>query len=87
MSNRRRLDRERLEVYLLTVLLAHRPKLLLAGLILLIYAGVVLPLSLPMGSIALLPAALLILLACSYQAALYVARAGAWVATIWKGQD
>jgi len=71
----------------LTILLAHRPKLLLVGLLVLIYAVAILPVSLSVGSLALLPALFLILLATSYHAALYTARAGAWLGTLWKDRD
>jgi hypothetical protein len=38
MSNRRRLARERLEIYLVHMILAHRRLLWLVGLLLLVYA-------------------------------------------------
>jgi hypothetical protein len=84
MKKRRNLDRERLEVYLLYLLLAYRPFFRFSALLILLSALVAWSLSPIMSSIALGTAVLLAALSYSYQAALYAAKIGAWVGTIIK---
>ena len=85
MYNRKRLDRERLEIYLVQLLLAYRPFLLIGGVLLLGYAVVTLLNSILLGSIFLLVASIPLLLGISYPVVVFFARFGAWIATLgWK---
>lgn len=84
MSNRRRLDRERLEYYLTYLILAYRRLIFLAGLLLLIYAVTNISISLPGSIVALIPALYLLLLSNSYNITVYTARFGAWIGTLWR---
>ena len=84
MSNRQRLYRERLEVYLLYLLLRYRQIFLITGGVIAFYAVSMLFLSLPAASAATLPAVCFLMIALSYRAALYTARLGAWIACLWK---
>lgn len=84
MPNRRRLTRERLEIYLVHLLLAYRWLILIVGLLLAAYAismAIVSPLA---GIATALPAAFLLLLGNSYTVVVYTARLGAWIATLWR---
>jgi hypothetical protein len=87
MSNRRRLDRERLEYYLTYLILAYRPLIFIAGLFLLIYAITTMFINLDGGIAALIPAIYLLLLSNSYNTTVYTARLGAWLGTLWRGND
>jgi hypothetical protein len=87
MSNRRRLARERLEVYLVYLMLMYRPLILIGGVLLLMYAFVALLMSSMMGYAALIPALFLLLLGNSYNAVLYTARIGAWIGTLWRHDE
>jgi hypothetical protein len=73
MSNRRRLARERLEYYLVYLLLAYRRLILIAGLLLLVYAITSMFVNLSVGITISLPAIYLLLLGNSYNVALYTA--------------
>lgn len=84
MKPRRNLDREGLEVYLLNLLLAYRPMLQISGLLLLIYAVLVLPTSHIVGGIALGAAVFLVITANWYPAIQTLAKIGAWVGTLRK---
>jgi hypothetical protein len=84
MSNRRRLARERLEIYLVHLLLAYRRLVFVVGLLLMMYAIAVLFINPLLGFAALLPAAYLLLLSNSYPVTLYTARLGAWISTLWR---
>jgi hypothetical protein len=87
MSNRRRLARERLEIYLVHLLLAYRPLIFSGGVLLLVYAVIAMIASSLAGFAALVPAIFLLLISNSYQATLYTARLGAWVATLGRHDD
>ena len=87
MSNRRRLVRERLEIYLVHLLLAYRRLILIAGLLLAVYAITVMIASLLAGLANALPAIYLLLLGNSYTVVVYTARIGAWIATLWRHED
>jgi hypothetical protein len=88
MSNRRRLARERLEIYLVHLLLAYRPLIWVSGLILLIYAVASLFINSLVGRAAgaatLVPALYLFLLGSSYPVVLQTARLAAWIGTLGK---
>jgi hypothetical protein len=87
MSNRRRLARERLEIYLVHLLLAFRPLILISGLLLLAYVFVTVFVYPFAGYVVLVPSVYLILLGSSYNIALYTARLGAWIGTIGRHDD
>ena len=84
MSNRRRLERERLEYYLTYLILAYRRLIFIAGLLLLIYSIAAMSINLPGSTVALIPAIYLLLLSNSYNIPVYTARLGAWIGTLWK---
>ena len=75
-------DRERWEVYLVTILLAMRPFLFIGGVLMLIYAIAAFSAYPLVGGIALGLAILLILMVFYDQVTLLVARIGAFIATI-----
>jgi hypothetical protein len=82
MSNRRRLARERLEIYLVHLLLAYRRLIFIAALLLLTYAIAILVIKPLLGVIGLLPALYLLLLSHSYTITVHTARAAAWISTL-----
>ena len=84
MFNRKRLDRERLEIYLVHLLLAYRPLVLIGGLLLLLYADSVMLSSLYSGLVLVVVAALPLLMATSYRFLVLTARLGAWIATLGR---
>ena len=84
MSNRKKLDRESLEIYLLNLLLAYRPLLFVIGIFLLFYAIGTMVTTPWAGAIAFISAAILLLLSSSHTLSLYVAKIGAWLGTRWK---
>ena len=81
MSDRNRLNRESLEVYLVHLLLAYRRLIFPIGIALLLYALVTMTSSLLAGGILLVPALLLLALSSSYRAVVLAARFGAWIGT------
>ncbi len=82
MSNRRRLARERLEIYLVHFIPAYRRLILISGLLLLAYALATMATYPLAGSAILLPAIFLLLLSNSFKVAFYTARLGAWIGTL-----
>lgn len=87
MPNRRRLARERLEYYLVYLILAYRRLVLIVGLLLLVYAIAAIFFNRIVVFAALLPAIYLLLLSNSYNAVLFTARLGAWIGTLWRYDD
>lgn len=87
MSNRRRLARERLEIYLVHLILAYRLWIFSVGIIFLFYAVATLLMNSLVGFASLLPAVYLLLLSGSYQVVVYTARLGAWIGTLWRHED
>ena len=87
MSNRRHLARERLEYYLVYLILAYQRLILIVGLILLVYAIATIFLNRIAGFAALLPVIFLLLLGNSYNVVVYSARLVAWIATLWRQED
>jgi len=87
MSNRQRLAREKLEIYLVHLLLAYRRYIFIVGLFLLVYGGITLFINPLVGFASLLPALYLLLLSNSYPILLYTARLGAWVGTLGREKD
>jgi hypothetical protein len=82
MSNKRKLDREGLEVYLLNLLLAYRPLLFVCGVFLLFYAIGVITQAFIVGVATFLPPVFLLLLCFSYPLTLNMAKFGAWLLTL-----
>jgi hypothetical protein len=87
MFNRQRLRRERLEVYLVHLLLAYRRYIFIVGLLLLVYGGVTLFINPLVGFASLLPATYLLLLSNFYPVTVYTARLGAWIGTLWRHEE
>jgi hypothetical protein len=87
MSNRQRLARERLEIYLVHLLLAYRYLIMTSGLLLLLFAVAMMFTDVLTGFITILPAIYLLLLGSSYHIVLYTARLGAWIGTLGKYDD
>lgn len=87
MSNRRRLARERLEIYLVYLLLAYRRLIFVAGMLLLLYSLAALVYSPLFGFASLIPALYLLLLSNSYPVTFHTARLGAWIGTLWRHED
>jgi len=87
MSNRRRLARERLEYYLVYLILAYRRLLLIVGLLLLVFAIANIFLNEIAGFAALFPAIFLLLLGNSYNVVVYTAQLVALIATLWRQED
>ncbi len=83
MFNRRRLRRERLEVYLVYLIMMYRRLILISGMALLVYAFAVMAARLPAGPAILAPAVFLLALGSSFKAVLLAARLGAWIGTLW----
>lgn len=87
MSDRKRLARERLEYYLVYLILMYRRLILITGLLLLVYAIATLFVNQFAGFTVLLPAFFLLLLGNSYNAVVYIARLGAWIGTLWRYEE
>ena len=87
MSNRKRLDRERLEYYLTYIILAYRRLIFITGLLLLIYAITAMSINLPGSIVTLIPAIYLLLLSNSYSMNVYTARLGAWIGILWRQDE
>ena len=87
MSKRQQLAREKLEIYLVHLLLAYRRLIFIIGVLLLIYAVTFLFINTLIGIASLLPALYLLLLSNSYPIVLYTARLGSWMGTMWRHED
>ena len=87
MSNRRRLARERLEIYLVHLLLAYRWLIIIVGLILAAYAIAMMIVSPLTGLATALPALYLLLLGNSYNVVVYTARICARIITCRMRED
>ena len=83
MTTRRQLARERLEIYLVHLLLAYRRLLFFVGLLLLTYVIAILFENRLAGCVALVFAVFILLLSNSFKLVLYTARVSAWVTTLW----
>jgi hypothetical protein len=87
MSNRRQLARERLEIYLVHLILMYRHLTLIVGLLLLVYAIATMFVNRIAGFAALFPATFLLLLSNSYNVTVYTARLGAWIGMLWRRDE
>jgi hypothetical protein len=82
MSQRKRLDRDGLEVYLFNLLMLYRPLLRISAGLIFLYAFATLNFY-PFGSIvALAVASFLFLLTISHGLMLHMAKFGAWLGTL-----
>jgi hypothetical protein len=87
MSNRRQLARERLEIYLVHLLLAYRWLIVIVGLLLAFYPITVMNFSPLLGLAAILPAIFLLLLGNSYNVVVYNVRLGALITTLRRYEN
>jgi len=87
MSNQGWLAREQLEYYMVYLLLAYRSLIMIAGLLLLVYAITIMFMKLSAGIMISIPAIYLLMLSSSCNVALCTARPGAWVGTLWSRDD
>ncbi len=86
MFNRKKLDRERMEAYLVYILLRARPLIAVCGLFLLVYSIAVLLQSLLIGCILVLVAAYVICLSTSFRIVVLTAHFAAWLATVGRSE-
>lgn len=86
MFNRKKLDRERLEAYLVYILLRARPLIAVCGLFLLVYSIIVLLQSLLIGCILILAAVYVISLSSSFRIVVLTARWWAWLVTLGQSE-
>ena len=82
MFNRKKLDRERLEAYLVYLLLRVRLLIAACGLFLLVYAIATIVQSFLFSAALILAAVYLVLLSSSFEVVLWTARTAAWLATV-----
>jgi Na+/melibiose symporter-like transporter len=87
MSNRRRLAREKLEIYLVHLLMAYRRLIFIVGLFLFAYSIAIFFINHVVGFASLVPALYLLVLSNSYLVTLYTARLGAWIGTLWRHEE
>jgi hypothetical protein len=87
MSNRKRLDRERLEYYLTYAILAYRRLIFVTSLLLLIYVVAAMSINLPGSIMTLILTIYLLLLSNSYSMTVYTARTGAWIGILWRQDE
>ena len=87
MSNRQRLAREKLEIYLVHLLMAFRRLIFIVALFLSVYSIAMLFINPVVGVASLIPAIYLLLLSNSYPVTLYTARLGAWIGTLWRQDE
>jgi hypothetical protein len=81
MFDRNRLNRERMEIYLVHLFLAYRRLIFVIGFALLLHALMTMTSFLLAGGIILIPALLLLALSLSYRAVVLAARFGSWIGT------
>ncbi len=82
MFNHKKLSRERLEIYVVHLLLSYRPLIVICGLCFLLFSSALFIFSLLGGSIIGVVAVFVLLLGFSYPVVLFTARLWAWVATL-----
>jgi hypothetical protein len=87
MSYRHRLRRESLEIYLVHLILANRPLILIFGLLLLAYASLIMFTHFLASILILIPAIFLLVLYHSFSLVLFIARLLAWLETLWGNED
>jgi len=87
MKQRRNLEREGLEMYLLYLLLGYRPIFLVCSLLLMLFSISELSFFPIGGWISFGVALMLVLVSTSFRAALYLAKIGAWAGSMGKKND
>ena len=87
MDKRKQLDRERLQVYYVNLLMAYRPMVLICGILLFAYAVITISHSLMVGGIAGVLAVFTLLLGNFYPVVVFAAKAAAWVVTVGRRDD
>jgi hypothetical protein len=87
MSQRRRLDRERLEVYYVNLLLAFRPLLIIVGILLFGYAFLAIGSSLLVGIVVGVLAVFTLLLGTFYAVVVFTSKILAWVVTVGRREE
>jgi len=87
MSTRRRLARERLEIYLVYLILAYQRLILISGLIMLAFGIAAMFTNLLVACMMLVSAIFLLLVGASYNVALFTARLAAWIGTLGRQDD
>jgi hypothetical protein len=85
--NRRRLRHERLEIYLVHLVMAYRPLILITGLLMLAYASLIMFTHLLASILILMPAIFLLVLYHSFSLLVFTARLLAWLGTLWGNED
>ena len=84
MSNRKRLAREKLEIYLVYLILAYRRLALLCGVLLAAYGVLILPVNPLAGMVSMALAGMTLLLNSSFRAVQFIAQLGAWLGTLGR---
>jgi hypothetical protein len=84
MPNRQRQAREKLELYLVHLLMAYRRLIFIVGLFIFAYSIAIFFFNSVVAFASLVPALYLLLLSNSYSVTLYSARLGAWIGTLWR---
>ncbi len=87
MTDRRRLARERLEIYLVYLILMYRQWFLISGLLFLAFAVMTTFVNGIAGFSGLMLAIYLLLLSNSYNFVVFTARMGAWIGTLWEQDE
>jgi len=87
MSQRKRLDRERMQVYFAHLLMAYRPLILIIGILLLVYAMIVIGISQLFGIIVGVLAVLILLLGNFYGGVVFVSKVLAWLVTVGRKEE
>ena len=87
MSERKRLDRERLQVYYATLLIVYRPLILICGILLFVYAFLTIARSMWIGVIVGILAMGCLLLGNIYAMVDFAAKLAAWVVTVGRKEE
>jgi hypothetical protein len=87
MSKRKQLDRERLQVYYANMLMAYRPLIVISGLLLFVFAFLMLTTSPLTGILAGVFAVLVLLLGNIYAVVVFVSSVLAWVVTVGRSDE
>ncbi len=84
MFNRKKLDKERMEIYLVHLFLSHRVVFYLAGILISISSVVIAFVDPKLGIYLMLPAMLSFAMAFSFRFVLFMARFGSWLGTFYR---
>ena len=87
MSKRKQLYRERLEVYLVNIIMAYRPVWMILGLLIIAFSIAILTLS-PLAAVIMqLVGIWMLLLVWTYKAVLLTARGSSWAGALWERES